>query len=285
MLKIGAAWLFVSIIIGFWAGSAWADRIVSIGVEGTQFRISLESGRLLWSADLIGTILDLTLPGGTIGRVRIERVEKDPEDQGGDIFLHRFLVAESPNSWVDLCDPDASGARWAFPLRGQWDSEGRRTSDSGFTLICASGVIGKCVRFGYKPWKTTQEGASLAAYHAACIKAVRADYCGNRGTTRDGQPIDIFDVLGIQRPDEMQGSLAMPFEAAFSEAGAVCVAHTRVPENVTLDALAAECPRLAGRLGPQACTESEAVSGRYSPAMIFIRSPVGGRGQSLPQVH
>ena len=285
MSKIGAAGFFLFVIIGLSAAVVRADQIVSTGIEGTQLRVSLESGRVLWSPELVGAVLNLTLPGGTTGRVRIERVGKDPEDQDGDIFLHRFLVAESSDNWVDLCDSDASGARWAFPLRGQWDSEGRRISDSGFTLICASGVIGKCVRFGYKPWKTIQEGASLAPYHAACVKAVRADYCGNRGTTRDGQPIDIFDTLGIQRPEETQGSLAMPFEAAFSEAGAVCVAHTRVPENVTLDALAAECPRLAGRLGPQACIESEAVGGRYSPAMIFIRSPVDGRSQPLSQAH
>ena len=103
------------------------------------------------------------------------------------------------------------------------------------------------MRFGYKLWKTTGDGTPLAPYHAACVKAVRADYCGDKGTTRDGQPIDIYDTLGIQRRDLGQSDAAMPFEAAFSETGAVCVAHTRVPENVTLDALAAACPRLAGR--------------------------------------
>jgi hypothetical protein len=274
--------LFI-LIIGLSARGAEADGIVSTEVEGTQLKVSLASGRRLWSPVLVGAVLNLGLPDGTTGRVRIEQVEKDPQDPDGDVFLHRLLVAQSPTDWADLCGPDASGARWAFPLRGQWNNEGQRTSESGFTLICASGAIGKCVRMGYKPWKTTTEGISLAAYHTACVKAVRADYCGNKGTTRDGQLIDISDALGIQRSDEGQGSTAMPFEAAFSEEGAVCVAHTRVPENVTLDALAAQCPRLAGRLGPQACIESNAVNGRYGTPMIFIRSPKGGRSQDPPQ--
>jgi hypothetical protein len=34
----------------------------------------------------------------------------------------------------------------------------------------------------------------------------------------------------------------MTFEAAWSIAGAICVAHTRVPELATLDALQKRCP-------------------------------------------
>jgi hypothetical protein len=39
-------------------------------------------------------------------------------------------------------------------------------------------------------------------------------------------------------------------------AGAVCVAHTPVPENITLQQLSQHCPRLRGRLGEYACTEA-----------------------------
>src|SRR4051794_6533000 len=179
MLKLAAV-LFIFCLL---AGGARADAIASTDVAGTQFRVSLISGRLLDSSALVGAVLNLALPEGTTGHVRIEQVEKDSKDPDGDIFLHRLLVAEAPTNWVDLCSPDVSGGRWAFPLRGQWNNEGQRTSESGFTLICASGAIGKCVRFGYKPWKTSSVGTSLAAYHTACVKAVRADYCGNKGTT------------------------------------------------------------------------------------------------------
>jgi hypothetical protein len=76
------------------------------------------------------------------------------------------------------------------------------------------------------------------------------------GTTRDGTPIDVWDRIGLQNPDR---SAKLRFEAAWSPRGAVCVARTRIPDNVTLDDLARSCPeRLAGRTGA-ACTEETAV--------------------------
>jgi hypothetical protein len=44
----------------------------------------------------------------------------------------------------------------------------------------------------------------------------------------------------------------------------VCVRRTRWPELLDLDALAAACPRLAGRLG-EACDEAV-------PALLYVRS-------------
>jgi hypothetical protein len=55
--------------------------------------------------------------------------------------------------------------------------------------------------------------------------------------------------------------------------GALCVAHVRVPENTNLDRLAATCPRLRGRLGPQHCSEAAAAAGRLGHALMFNRSP------------
>ena len=46
---------------------------------------------------------------------------------------------------------------------------------------------------------------------------------------------------------------------------------------MTLDALEASCPRLAGRIGADACIESDATAGHYGSALIFIRSPEGDR--------
>ena len=76
---------------------------------------------------------------------------------------------------------------------------------------------------------------------------VRADYCGNgTATTKDGQAIDMYDDLGIQKPEN---DAAMEFEAGWSKEGAACVRHTRVKENVTLESLVAACPRLKDRVG------------------------------------
>ena len=214
----------------------------------------------------------MVMPDGSSQHVKIADVQSDDGDH--EVFLHRMLVADAQGQWSELCEADAAGHNWSFPLAGQWNSEGERVSDSGFTLTCASDAIGKCVRFGYKPWKTV-DGTALSDYHAACVKAVRADYCGDRATTRNGQLIDIYDAMGIQHRE--QSSDALRFEAAFSPSGALCVAHTRVPQRMTLDALGASCPRLAGRIGADACIESEATAGHYGSALIFIRSPEGDR--------
>jgi ADYC domain len=87
---------------------------------------------------------------------------------------------------------------------------------------------------------------------------VRADYCGNQGTTRDGMLIDYYDKLGIATPDPDPAAQGIRFEAAWTAKGAACVAHTRVPEHMTLEQLAKECPRLVGHLGPEACTPARA---------------------------
>jgi hypothetical protein len=269
--------LLVALALTLSAPPARSVRITAVEVKGTQFGVVLDDGRVLDSTALIGALLDVALPNEAKQRIRLLDVTPDPEDPDGEIILHRITDADSLGHETELCQPDPQGARWAFPLRGQWNDEGERTSEAGFTLTCSAGAQGKCVRFGYKPWKTRSDGVALAAFHATCIKAVRADYCGDRATTRDGQLIDIYDALDIQRRDRAS-TASLPFEAGFSPSGAVCVAHTRVPVNVTLDALAASCPRLAGRLGEAACTEGNAVAGHYGPAMIFIRSPDGEPG-------
>src|SRR3712207_7525925 len=56
----------------------------------------------------------------------------------------------------------------------------------------------------------------------------------------------------IRRPPR---STLFPYTTLFRSA--VCVARTRMPENATLDALAARCPRLRGRLGQENCLRSE----------------------------
>jgi len=73
------------------------------------------------------------------------------------------------------------------------------------------------------------------------------DYVGDgRGTTKNGQPIDIYDSLGIEAP---ANDPAYEFEAGFGPDGAVCVRHVRVKENATLAGVEESSPRLKGRVG------------------------------------
>ena len=108
----------------------------------------------------------------------------------------------------------------------------------------------------------------LRALHRACVHMLRADYGGDdKPTTRNGTSVDIYDRFDIQKA-AMRGD--MKFEAAWNADGAVCVAHPRIAENITLGEIAARYPRLADFVGPQICNEDAM---RALPqAILFNRS-------------
>jgi hypothetical protein len=118
----------------------------------------------------------MTSSNAGVQRVRIQTVITDPMDPEGEVKLYRMTVP-NPATGVGekLRDPDPQGKRWTFPVQGQWDAHRRRISQQGFTLTCSSGAQGKCLRFGYKPWKTTKEGARFEDCHQAYIRML-ADY-------------------------------------------------------------------------------------------------------------
>lgn len=253
--------------------SGSGDRIVDVSVVGTDFRVTLASRRVLSGRELVGAQLKLVVPGGeTPEDVLIDAVANDPLDPSGETLIYKMRALDPQSGrWEELCNPDAAGERWAFPLRGQWDEEGYVISDKGFTLTCGDGSLGKCVRWGYKPWKTLPDGTRLSDYHQACVRMVNANYCGNRRTTSDGMLIDYWDNLGIAQPDPDPGRAGLLFEAAWGPGGAVCVAHTRVPEHETLEGLSRDCPRLKDRLGPDKCSPATAANWK-EPVLFFNRS-------------
>ena len=143
----------------------------------------------------------------------------------------------------------------------------------GFTLTCTSGAVGKCVRWGYRPWEERPGGPPLAALHEACVRMARADYGGDgRPTTRAGTVIHWCDRYGVH-PCGEAADAPVPFEAAWAADGAACVAHPRIPENVSLEQLAERYPRLRSHLGPEACSEEGAM--RDPAALLFNRSGGG----------
>jgi hypothetical protein len=78
-----------------------------------------------------------------------------------------------------------------------------------FEIVCTSGARGKCVRLGYLPWVS----AAMRDIYYACVRLVRADYCGDgEATTRDGMRIDLYDDRDVQQSDrdplqEFEGGL------------------------------------------------------------------------------
>jgi hypothetical protein len=243
------------------ASSQETSATPSIEISATSFRVITNDGRVLASPDLIGAVLDASDETGRIMTVRIDVVSRDPADLDGDVWLHHFSVLD-PNteSWRELCRPGPDGVAAGFPVGGDWTKDGRHLrGSSGFTVTCASGAVGKCVRFGYKPWREVN-GVSLWDYHQACVRMVTADYGGDGvSQTRDGTLVDFFDRLGIQRSQPAPGSGELKFEAAWGPDGAVCIRRTRIPELVSTDELAQRYARLAGHIGPDCSDKVDAL--------------------------
>jgi ADYC domain len=230
----------------------------TLTVEGTEFVLTLADGRIFRSADLVGATLKVRFEGRDI-EVTIKRVEEDPYSVGGQVFLHHFLVKDDSGKLSDLCAPDAIGKSLGFPV-----PDGR----GGFDLTCTSGAVGKCIRWGYRLWEEKPGGPPMRALHQACTHMARADYGGDgHPFTREGTLIDMYDRFNIQTSDK---DAPMTFEAAWGVDGAICVAHPRIPENISLEGLAERYPRLKSHLGPVACTEENA---KGDPAaLLFNRS-------------
>lgn len=247
-----AAWIAA---VSFCLDAA-AQTIDSVAAERSEFVVALSDGRTLRSADLVGAELTID-EGGKPLVIRIDAVSKDPKSAA---TLHTVSVRDAAGEFTPYCGPDADGRRAAFPIAGRARADGLLIADAlRFELVCTSGAQGKCVRLGYAPWQR------LDAFNA-CVRMIRADYCGDgTSTTRDGTQIDVYDDLDVQssEPDP-----AMAFEAGWTPEGAVCVQHPRIPENTTLERIAATCPRLAGKTG-DACSEASA---RNAGALVFNRS-------------
>jgi hypothetical protein len=227
-------------------------------VEGTEFVLTTADGRILRSPNLVGATLNIDTGAGQIA-VTIKSVEEDLTAVGGRVFLHHFVVNDGSGHLVDLCSPDVTGRSLGFPVP---DGKG------GFDMTCTSGVTGKCIRWGYRPWDETPGGPPLRALYRACVAMARADYGGDgHPTTRENTVIYVCDRYGV-RP--CQKNAPLRFEAAWGPGGAICVARTRIPDKITLDQLATSYPRLQPHLGPVACTQDSAI--RDPAAILFNRS-------------
>jgi len=128
-------------------------------------------------------------------------------------------VGSPAQSWTSKYTPG-----YAVALEGVWDdSTGEhRSSDEMITLTLESTAVGKCSQqFHYLPWV-------MPELHAACVRMVRADYCGNgTSATLKDTLVDVWDTANVNMKEP--NSAARDFEAAWTSAGAVCLGHQRVP--------------------------------------------------------
>jgi len=233
----------------------------SLTVDGSALVLKMDDGKLLRGAELVGAIVHLSLADGKAVPMKLLSIVPDPDDP--EILRHDFQVEDGKGGWQPACEPNAYGERWGFPVSLPENHPGR---EGAITLTCASGAVGKCARFGYKPWAKGPKGEDLVPLHAACVHMVRADYCGDgQAHTKNGTEIDMYDDLGIQK-SESRLDAAFTFEAGWTPQGAACVAHTRWSDVVRLDELLIQCPRLAAL---PSCDEAAA---RSAGARLFNRS-------------
>ncbi len=130
----------------------------TVTAEATAFRVAYADGRVLSSPDLIGATL--TLPDGLT--VRIDAAELDPNAVRGPVWLHKLSVQDADGTRSNACDPDPDGRRLAFPIPGHTRSADgllEPAKPGAFELVCTSGAQGKCVRFGYLPWRGAADRA------------------------------------------------------------------------------------------------------------------------------
>jgi ADYC domain len=202
-------------------------RINDVVLDDTSFQGTREGdGSTVSGNDFVGGALESELAGGGTVEIRVTAITPS-----GIPGLNYYAVEYLANgAWTNICWNDAQ----AIPLNGQWDeiTGGHIPESDLFTFACRGAALAKCAEWGYQRWGTQTEcndgtckQQSLAAFHQACTRMVRADYCGDGVPhTENGTSINIWDALGIQTQELGTG---MPLEAEWTAQGAACVKHTR----------------------------------------------------------
>lgn len=195
----------------------------------------------LQPSDLKGALFLARTATLGVARVKIDEISEGKTPKGQAVPLYRLSyqwsvkdrkpTEPSDNGFLtdgprDVYYPLCPGGARALILPGGFAHSGKESStDPGtITFACEDASLGKCaLRLGYLPYASAPGVASLASHHRACVRALRADYCGDGvAHTAAGTPINIYDAIGVQRDDA-----AWPVEADFGESGALCLSQPR----------------------------------------------------------
>jgi hypothetical protein len=210
------------------------SHLDSLRLEATRFTgqkgSAVFTGTDFLYADFLGNLGD-----GSQVQLRITGMSQAPEPNA-DLFLYEVKYLASDATWQPACRDAQGNPALAMPMHGVWDYRqdvpggGSKQEDPNrFTFACVGGAIAKCALWGYRPWMTHND-VPLAAYHQACTRLVRADYCGTgRSYTQNGSRINLYDDLDIQQDTEN-----WVFEAEWDANGARCFyplnrSHAGVP--------------------------------------------------------
>jgi hypothetical protein len=194
-------------------------NVAPLGLRANATPIgSSRTGAPLSGAGIIHSLWSGQLSNGTRAALRIDDVLRG-SGANTDVWSYRVSVF-SAGSWQPLCRDAAGHSAFADSVQGTWNlAQGvpgggsYNAGTASFTLACRGSAIAKCIELGYKPW------TGRADELAACVRALRADYCGDGVSyTVDGTLVNIFDTAGLV-PDDA----AWQSEAAWTPGGAACI--------------------------------------------------------------
>ncbi len=221
---------------GVRAAGSVDDPMSSVWLQGSVFH-GYNAGVEVSGTEFLGARFVGNLGDGQKLDLRVDGIQP-ATGASGDVWAYRVSFLDTVDGvWKPACPAADGSALNAIPVVGRWNYQqgvaggGARIDDpTVFTFACEDAAIGKCVRFGYRPWATTAAGHSLADLHQACTRMVRADYCGD-GTshTQDGNWVNLYDAAGVQQDTE-----AWLLEAEWNAEGALChTSSTRASEPVS----------------------------------------------------
>lgn len=216
--------VFNGVTLNGGAGTSSPVCHAGIRLEGTSFVLDLPDGSVLQGTDFVGVQFAGLLGNGDRLRLQVEDIQV--ADAPNDDLLSYRVSYQTTEGWLPLCGMDDRGQpRQAIPLSGRWSyaqgepgAGGRIDDPRAFTFACEGFALAKCVKLGYRPWET-REGVSLQDHHEACVRMLRADYCGDgRSWTEDGTLVNVYDGIGVQKDEETWVT-----EAEWTKDGARCV--------------------------------------------------------------
>jgi len=256
---IGVAPIYKDLVGRGLNGQAWNGKtldgrmVVAVSLKGVLFPAgktkNLKLAETVFKgapgpkvSGIVGAVFIGILDDGDVIPIRVDEVL--PRGDVSTAYYAYVIRTVVDGAWQPLCGVDGDGAPVAaIPLAGVWDYRegvpggGSHIEDpDAFTFACEGRVLAKCVAMGYAPWQKgllcqvdenghkTCVKTTLAPFHQACTRALRADYCGDGVShTEDGEWTLVYDGIGIRADTE-----AWAFEAEWDDHGARCLSRERV---------------------------------------------------------
>lgn len=240
-------------------------------INGTQF-----NGRQINGRQVNGTFENNVINGEPVSLVYIDAVTglpyMGPDIVGTEVAGHmsdgstrelRFAAYDSAtvpgtnlylvnyaDSGESVCGDRHGEPIWAAILPQKYNEttgDEVATEQNQYTFSCRFGALQKCQEIGYmKNGSATETYSgitrvrSLNDYHAACVRMMRADYCGDGVShTFNGTPVDVYDQLtnSNEAVTATNGADGYYYESEWDVDGAHCLSMTRwMPSE--LDSLA-----------------------------------------------